>query len=1092
MKTSKILVPMVIGIAVSTTLGFACTSFMNRSHADILTAAHQLLEAPQVAVVEFANVPSKKDLSTLRSRLPEATSLARFDSFDSDYFRRAFEITFTGDFAKLKSDIIAAGVAVNRVELVQTAALSSLVPSQVKGSGAKTDPLSNYQWALANNGQKILREIDDIHSETVVADPSGPKIDIGLTNVRARMSTEAKRDMIVAVVDSGLDTAHEDIVNNIAMNKAECDGGKIPFRPKEDKDGNGYKGDCMGWNFMGEGDGDNQVDDDLGHGTHVAGIIAAEIGNGIGVAGVAPRLKILPIKVTGAKDNLRSMTNRVAKAILYATKMKADVINFSLGWPTSSDSEYLRQAFSEALKAGITIVAAAGNNTSAVPVFPCSYEGVICVGAVTISGEVANFSNYGGQVDVMAPGEEILSLFPKALEPKIFSVKGYEIKNGTSQAAPFVSAQIAILKALIPGISADEIQARLAASAKSVKWGEKFAMNGMTDITRALAVKAQPVVRPDFKKVYEVLFNQQDRQFKFSLPVKNFWVNTSSVKVDVSISSTNVSIDQSSANLGTLAGGETKSFDISGHIQDTGDAREARLTVKISTAANDGMIRTETFTQEIAFTRLIDNDPNVQSFPLALTSANKALRILSVNSLRNNEPYPDFYYSENADGKNLVIKLIRWKNGAFVEERPIDLGAAQAPLYVWRVDVNYDGVSDYVIASVGHTGSDQWIQLSYLDDNLAPIFGKQQNLRVKTEGATIDTEGLASLRWMPAQTPYGSIAMPLFRTSGGLPKADQNPDPFAFKKVYMQERVYYFEPMQVGADWVLATRAFDNTKWMSKIRAELGLRFRDALGISTLLTQSAADFAAGRVRALVQIGSSTLKKYRMITMEGISDLDNKAYRVEATDFSGQTFEGASTLPAIDLNQVVPVLSSQSSLASFYSPVLGRVTLLNAVDPSRIQTTQTASPPRAQDNFLGFVQSYVQGSKLMAFYQTKSHLVLKVTGAGNPVQLAQPIDRSSFIDSDLTSALFYPITMGESSQLKRPAIYLDASLLSANRVYLWTLDKGKFFAPMNLNVEIPKGCRALAPHRMGTSGQMAYVFLCTDGNSKYVLKTLNVE
>jgi hypothetical protein len=1040
-----------------------------------------------VAIVEFAAVPTMETLFELRGKIPQATAIVRFDRFESDYFRRAYQVTFSGDFEALQAAITASGVAVKRVELVQNAKLTSLVPSATKG----IDPLSNYQWALSNDGQKILREIDDIHSETIVADQKGPKTDIGLGQVRARMKAEAKRDMIVAVVDSGLDTSHEDIAKNILVNEKECDGGRIPFRPKDDKDGNGYKGDCMGWNLTVGGDGDNQVDDDLGHGTHVAGIIAAEIGNGVGISGVAPRIKILPIKVTAQRDAANAMTNRAAKAILYAIKMKADVINFSLGWPISADAEFLRQSFAEARKAGITIVAAAGNNTSAAPVYPCSYEGVICVGAVTLSGEVANFSNYGGHVDVMAPGEEILSLYPKAMEPDIFSVKGYEIKNGTSQAAPYVSAQAAILKALIPNATPDEIQARLISTTKAAKWGEKFAMNAVTDVSAALAAKPQPVIRPIFKNVYQVGFTMQDRTFKLSLPVKNYWAAASDVKVEVAVDSKNLTLDRSGSQaLGTLAKGETKTLAISGRIQSTDARREARLAVKITAGG-----RSEIFSQQIVLTRLLQDDRDVKTYPIALQTARPQLALSSIKSVRENESYPDYVFAENADDSGIQLKLVRWKNGAFAEERPVLLPLAKGVLFALRVDVNGDGASDYVIASVGQTGEEKWIQFSYLNERLQPIFGRQQDLRVKVEGAVIDEDAMKTLAWTKADTPYGKISMPVFQTAGGLPKADLNPDPFAFERNTKQERVYYYEPKQEKGAWVLATRSYDNAKWMTKIREELGLRFREDLAISTLLPQSPSDFAGGRVRALVRIGASTLKSYRMITVAGVSQLDEKAFRLETTKFQGQTFEGSQMGSTVDLNKTTPVSMAGPAIASFYSATLGRLTTLDSADPSKISKTQQVSPARKQDNLLGFIQAYTRGSDLIAFYQTKSQIIMRKTGSGAAVQASEPIDRSSLLPGRVFNAMFFPITIGEESRAKSPAIYVDATQLSANRVYVWTVEDGQFYAPMNLNVEIPKGCKPLAPRRFGQGGQTAYIFLCQDGqgnDAKYSIKTLGVE
>jgi hypothetical protein len=282
---------------------------------------------------------------------------------------------------------------------------------------------------------------------------------------------------------------------------------------------------------------------------------------------------------------------------------------------------------------------------------------------------------------------------------------------------------------------------------------------------------------------------------------------------------------------------------------------------------------------------------------------------------------------------------------------------------------------------------------------------------------------------------------------------------------------------------------------MTKIRADLGLRFREDLAVSTILPQSPADFAQGRIRALVSIGASTLKSYRLISVTGISQLNDKAYHLEATNFKGQTFEGTQVGSTIDLNKTTPVMVSQPTMASFYSGTLGRVTTLDENDPAKIAATQQVSPARKQDNLLGFIQGYTMGSDLVGFYQTKSQLVMRKTGAAGAVQLSQPIDRSSLIPGAVFNAMFFPITIGAETQAKAPAIYVDATYLLANRVYVWTIAGGKFYAPMHLNVEVPAGCKPLAPRRFGQGGQTAYVFLCQSGqgnDAKFSIKTLNVE
>lgn len=179
--------------------------------------------------------------------------------------------------------------------------------------------------------------------------------------------------------------------------------------------------------------GTGTPDDKQGHGTHVAGIIAA-LQNGIGVVGVAPDAKILPIKVLD--DSGRSGFAQIAAGIRAAIDAKVDVINMSLGAPNTPPDDFY-QAIKEAHAAGIILVAAAGNDAGAVN-WPARYDEVIAVSAIDNQGNLANFSSHGDQIDFGAPGVNIYSTYLN---------NQYAVLNGTSQAAPFIAGVCALLLA---------------------------------------------------------------------------------------------------------------------------------------------------------------------------------------------------------------------------------------------------------------------------------------------------------------------------------------------------------------------------------------------------------------------------------------------------------------------------------------------------------------------------------------------------------------------------------------------------------------------------------------------------------------------
>jgi len=194
-----------------------------------------------------------------------------------------------------------------------------------------------------------------------------------------------------------------------------------------------------------------------------------------------------------------ALTHRVAKAIYYAVDRKVDVINLSLGWPKSIDTHYVRKAFQYAFDHGVSIVAAAGNNDSQYPIFPCAYKAVICVGSHSIDNKISAFSNYGGHVDVAAAGDNILSTYPGTMQQRFFPSNGYEIKNGTSFASPVISAYVAILKTIDNSLSQKDILGYLHLASEPLKKSHRYLLG---EYLVRLAERERDPKRPDLVHVY--------------------------------------------------------------------------------------------------------------------------------------------------------------------------------------------------------------------------------------------------------------------------------------------------------------------------------------------------------------------------------------------------------------------------------------------------------------------------------------------------------------------------------------------------------------------------------------------------------------
>lgn len=258
---------------------------------------------------------------------------------------------------------------------------------------------------------------------------------------------------VIAIIDTGVDMTHPDLVDNLWTNQKEADG-----EEGYDNDGNGFAGDVHGWDFI---NNTPNVRDFNMHGTHVAGIAAAS-NNGIGIVGANPRALIMPVSVIQSDGTGDVAT--IVKGINYAVANGATVLNLSLG--TYANSRALRQALEKAYQSAV-IVAAAGNDGrcvnsphhpvpcyGAAPMFPAAYSFVLGVQATQSNGSLAKFSNYdddgnlstivttlqdpdGFNYELKAPGSDILSTIPGGK---------YKALQGTSMAAPLVAGAISALK----------------------------------------------------------------------------------------------------------------------------------------------------------------------------------------------------------------------------------------------------------------------------------------------------------------------------------------------------------------------------------------------------------------------------------------------------------------------------------------------------------------------------------------------------------------------------------------------------------------------------------------------------------------------
>jgi len=331
------------------------------------------------------------------------------DNGKAEYVQDEIIVKFKGDTELFRVIKVPKGQVIEKVRAYQQRAdVEYAEPNYLIFALGSNDKYYWNQWALNNIGQEIYSGCTEENCNSPKLIGSGINdADMDWEEAWTAFGAETFDSTVIAIVDSGIDETHPDLNDKL-----------VP-----------------GYDFV---NNDNGPHDIYGHGTHVAGIAAAETANLEGIAGVAfsANIKIMPVQVLN--DDGMGTTANVAKGIMYAADNGAKVINLSLG---GGDSTTLKNAVDYAYSKGALLAAAAGNDGGGRKYYPASYPNVISVAATDYNDKRASFSNFNDEIDISAPGVNVFSTFPIyefTIGTKYGRSKNYDVGSGTSMSVPQV------------------------------------------------------------------------------------------------------------------------------------------------------------------------------------------------------------------------------------------------------------------------------------------------------------------------------------------------------------------------------------------------------------------------------------------------------------------------------------------------------------------------------------------------------------------------------------------------------------------------------------------------------------------------------
>ena len=856
--------------------------------------------------------------------------------------------------------------------------------------------LTSLYWGVHNVGEPQRINIDHFTSGYVMG--------VSGEDIQAPTPISSSSKIIVAVLDTGIDS------NNPAL-KGVLAG--------------------KGYNFVNNND---DTTDLHGHGTHISGVIATQ---------VTQNALILPVKVvqTGPNAPIRpqgveagggtALTENVAKGIVYAIQNGAKVINLSLAWPESIRSKKMDEAMTLAEQSNVLVIASAANDSTASNLYPCIYSNTICVGAHGPDGAMTYFSNYGSMVDILAPGIAILSTWPMNIPPVTYAGQiGYEFRNGTSMASPFVAGAAAEL--LSRGYSAQETKNRLLLGARGTRSESlyntsvvgkftkdnknegKFTRFGNLDITRALHVEPQSLILPLNKAKNEIQWNGIDLGITKNIEWKNNWKNARNIKI---------SIKNQTFNFATIGEGEKIITPFLINLNSTSDS-SFNVIATIEADEENGSHSLRKIPLSFSISRIIS--------PTTIPTNADRYVFQGIDPIE----YSSFRSVVNADNsKDREIYLLR-KNEIVLTRRGLEIGrnsfaniTEDKILNLYRLDQN----TYSLISTIQNRGEPRPV---FMIKTLNEKLELQSEIKLGTDITVLNEKFI----WKKSKTGNS-----LFWLSIGITPTLEKPayDPWnKDAKDIPVSRVYYLEGKDLHsihlADNELPLQLLPNGDLLI---AKGNGYFAQYLVLSIDLTQEQKIINRREISSL---------SYRMLI--GL-DGTNKVLNLDGTNSNSVMMVGASSPGNL---RATTIDSSSASIG--VDTILKRENTL--------------------DSLMNVSGAFTNSSDQFLFAQT--HYDMRFFSSLSTETNSLSLNRYSYIPSMYFARTFFPILAKDESNHGIPAIYIQASIANSNvsEIILGNPKTGAIKKPALFHFETSAECSAMGNVIQATEvDPTKQVFIC---------------